>query len=229
MSLHDLLPALRPVLSEFDRLGIDYYIGGSVASSIYGEPRSTLDIDISADVLKSAVRELVSKWEQDFYVSEPAMHDAIQTGGSFNLIHLSTALKVDVFVCGDDTSNASVLKRRQARMIGVGDESLSIWLASPEDVILHKLVSYRKGGEISVRQWRDIVGVMKQQHSRLDKTYLREWSERLKVQDLWGRIRRETGLQLLTPIDVLAAAFTARDGCNQFACILVLWVGVDRI
>ncbi len=195
MNLHDLLSALRPVLSEFDRLGILDYIGGSVASSIYGEPRSTLDIDIGADVLESAVRELVSKWELDFYVSEPAMRDAIQRGGSFNLIHLSTALKVDVFVCGEDAFNASVLKRRQARMIGVGNESLSIWLASPEDVILHKLVWYRKRGEIFDRQWRDIVGVMKQQHSRLDKTYLEEWSERLHVQDLWDRIRRETGLQ----------------------------------
>ncbi len=80
-------------------------------------------------------------------------------------------------------------------MIGVGEESLSIWLASPEDVMIHKLVSYRKGGENSDRQWRDIVGVMKQQQSRLDKTYLEEWSERLKVQNVWKRIRRETGLQ----------------------------------
>ena len=195
MSLHDLLPALRPVLSEFDRLGIVYYIGGSVASSIYGEPRSTLDIDIGANVLESAVRELVSKWEHDFYISEPAMRDAIQRGGCFNLIHLSTSLKVDVFVCGGNAFNASVLKRRQARTIGVGDESLSISLASPEDVILHKLVWYRKGGEISDRQWRDIVGVVKQQHGRLDRAYLEEWSDRLKVQDLWDRIRRETGFQ----------------------------------
>jgi hypothetical protein len=137
------------------------------------------------------VSELVSKWEQDFYSDA----DAIQRGGSFNLIHLSTALKVDVFVCGEDTFDASVLNRRQARMIGVGDESLSIWLAQPEDVILHKLVWYRKGGEIPDRQWRDILGVMKQQQSRLDKTYLEEWSEWLKVQDLWERIRRETGSQ----------------------------------
>ena len=189
MSLHDLLPALRPVLAGFDRLGIVYYVGGSVASSLYGEPRSTLDIDIGADLPESVIRELVSQWGCDFYVSEPAMRDAVQRGRCFNLIHLSTSLKVDIFVCGADAFNASVLKRRVSRAVAVGEESLSIWMATPEDVILHKLVWYRKGGEISERQWRDVYGVLKQQQDRLDASYLVEWADRLQVRDLWERIR----------------------------------------
>ncbi len=191
MSLNDLLPALRPVLAEFDRLGIVYYIGGSVASSIYGEPRSTLDIDIGADLPESAVRELVAKWDCDFYVSESAMRDAVQRGRCFNLIHLSTSLKVDVFVCGADVFNASVLKRRLPRTVAMGEESLTLWLATPEDVILHKLVWYRKGGETSERQWRDIAGVLKQQQDRLDTGYIEDWADRLQVRDLWERIRNE--------------------------------------
>ena len=189
MSLHDLLPALRPVLAEFDRLGIVYYVGGSVASSLYGEPRSTLDIDIGADLTESVVRELASRWGGDFYVSEPAMRDAVQRGRCFNLIHLSTSLKVDIFVCGTDAFNASVLKRRVSRIVAVGEESLSIWMATPEDVILHKLIWYRKGGETSERQCRDISGVLKQQHDRLDAGYLAEWADRLQVRDIWERIR----------------------------------------
>ena len=187
MSLNDLLPAIRPVLAEFDRLGIAYYVGGSVASSIYGEPRSTLDIDIGADLPESAVQHLVSQWNDDFYVSEAAMRDAIQRERCFNLIHLSTSLKVDIFVCGADVFNASVLKRRISRTVAIGDESLSIWFATPEDVILHKLVWYRKGGETSERQWRDIAGVLKQQQGRLDADYLADWADRLKVRDLWER------------------------------------------
>jgi hypothetical protein len=189
MSLPDLLPALRPVLAEFDRLGIIYYIGGSVASSLYGEPRSTLDVDLGADLTESVVRELVSHWGSDFYVSEPAIREAVQSGRCFNLIHLATSLKVDIFVCGTDAFNASVLKRRVSRTIAVGEESLSIWMATAEDVILHKLVWYRKGGEISERQWRDIAGVVKQQQDRLDTSYLAEWADRLQVRDLWERIR----------------------------------------
>jgi len=187
MILYDLLPAIRPVLAEFDRLGIAYYVGGSVASSIYGEPRSTLDVDIGADLPESAVEHLVSKWSGDFYVSEAAMRDAIQRERCFNLIHLSTSLKVDVFVCGADVFNASVLKRRISRTVAIGDEYLSIWLATPEDVILHKLLWYRKGGETSERQWRDIAGVLKQQQGRLDAGYLADWANRLHVRDLWER------------------------------------------
>jgi len=191
MSLQDLLPAIRPVFSEFNRLEIPYYVGGSVASSIYGEPRSTLDIDIGADLPESAIHGLVSKWDSDFYVSETAMRDAVQRGSSFKLIHLSTSLKVDIFVCGTDAFNASVMKRRQSRVVAIGEETLSICIATPEDVILHKLVWYRKSGDTSERQWQDIFGVVKQQQDQLDGPYLSDWAERRKVGDLWERIRDE--------------------------------------
>lgn len=189
MSIQDLLPTIRPVVAEFDRLGISYYIGGSVASSLYGEPRSTLDVDIGAAIPMGAVEELVSKWEADFYVSESAMREAIQREGCFNLIHFKTMLKVDVFVCGADQFNASVLLRRLSRSIAVGEMTQTVCFATPEDVLLHKLVWYRKGGEASERQWRDLVGIIQQQQDRLDMEYLNVWSERLHVRDLWERLR----------------------------------------
>lgn len=189
MSLADLLPAIRPVIAEFDRLGIAYYIGGSVASSIYGEPRSTLDVDLGADLPESAVDELTSKWDQDFYVSVDAMRAAAQTGRSFNLIHFATAMKVDVFVTKGDPFNTSVLQRRIRRNVIVEDESLSVCLATPEDVLLHKLVWFRKGNETSERQWRDIAGILTQQRSRLDVNYITKWGDQLAVRDLWDRVQ----------------------------------------
>lgn len=188
MNLADLLPTLQPVLSAFERWRIEYYIGGSVASSAYGEPRSTLDVDLGADVPESAVHDLAAQWNEEFYVSESAMKDAVKRGKSFNLIHLSTSLKVDIFVCGSDEFNASVLKRRLPRDVAAGDESTTVWLATPEDVVLHKFVWYRKGGETSDRQWRDIAGILKQQKG-LDTDYLTGWSDRLNVRDLWERIQ----------------------------------------
>jgi hypothetical protein len=189
MSLHDLLPALRPVVDEFERRGVEYYIGGSVASSYYGEPRSTLDIDLGADLRESQVAELVAVWNHDFYVSEPAMRDAIQRGRCFNLIHLSSTYKVDVFVRGSDPFSASVFSRRRPHPITIGDESITVWFASPEDVILQKLSWYRKGGETSERQWRDIALVWKYQQETANADYIAAWAARLNVLDLWERIR----------------------------------------
>lgn len=191
MSLIELLPALRPVVLQFDRLGIAYYIGGSVASSIYGEPRSTLDVDLGVDLPESVVHELAAKWDSEFYVSEPAMWTAAQSGRSFNLIHYASAMKIDIFVIKGDSFNASVLQRRVSRAVVIGDETLSIWLATPEDVVLHKLLWFRKGNETSERQWRDIAGILKQQQNRLDLGYLTEWINRLRVQDLWKRMQDE--------------------------------------
>lgn len=191
MSLAKLLPALRPVVTEFDRLGIPYYIGGSVASSLHGEPRSTLDVDLGADLPESAVRELADQWSGEFYVSEVAMRTAAQTGRSFNLIHFATAMKVDVFVTKSDPFNASVLQRRIKRRFSSGDETLTVCLATPEDVVLHKLLWYRKGNETSERQWRDIAGILKQQQSNLDACYVAEWAEKLAVRDLWDRMQAE--------------------------------------
>ncbi len=194
MSLSDLLPAIRPVLSESDRLGIVYYIGGSVASSIYGEPRSTLDIDIGAELSEPFIGKLVALWAGDFYVSEIAMRDAVQRGKCFHLIHLKTFLKVDIFVSGADAFNASTLKRRRPQTVQIGSESLSVWIATPEDVVLHKLLWYRKGNETSERQSRDIAGILKQQQDRLDKVYLEEWADTLNVRDLWNRICEESAM-----------------------------------
>ena len=191
MSLIELFPALWPVVVQFDRLGIAYYIGGSVASSIYGEPRSTLDIDLGVDLWESAVHELATAWDGEFYVSESAMRAAAQAGRSFNLIHYATAMKVDIFVSKGDVFNSSVLKRRVAREVVLGGETLSVWFATPEDVVLHKLIWFRKGNETSERQWRDIAGILKTQQSRLDITYMTDWADRLHIRDLWDRIRSE--------------------------------------
>jgi hypothetical protein len=146
-------------------------------------------IDLGADISISAVPALASDWSTDFYVSETAMHDAVVLAKSFNLIHLATSTKIDIFVCGSDPFNTSVMNRRLLKTIGTDEDSVDAWFASPEDVILHKLVWYRKGGETSERQWRDVVGVLEQQHDRLDFAYLTKWSDRLQVQDLLERIR----------------------------------------
>ena len=186
-----LLSVIRPVVSTFERLEIPYYLGGSVAAIIYGLPRSTLDADLSASLVATHVPQLVAAWEDDFYVSGPMIREAIQRHSCFNLIHLKSAYKVDIFCSHAQAFQQSVLARRRRDSLVSGEDELTLDVASPEDLILHKLVWFRKGNETSERQWLDILTVLKLQAEAIDAAYIAEWAATLNVLDLWERIRHE--------------------------------------
>ena len=186
-----LLSVIRPVVSVFERMEIPYYLGGSVAAIIYGLPRMTLDADLSASLNESHVPQLVAAWESDFYVSGPMIREAIQRQSCFNLIHLKTVYKVDIFCSHAKAFQQSALSRRRRDSLVSGDDELFLDVATPEDLILHKLVWYRKGNESSERQWIDILTILKLQSDLIDADYIAEWAATLKVLDLWQRICKE--------------------------------------
>lgn len=192
MSWEHLTPVIEATISVLDRHGLLYYIGGSVASSVYSHPRSTMGVDLGAEIPASSVAVLAQEWRREFYCSESAMQDAVARGKSFNLIHEKTQLKADVFVVKPETFNAEVLSRRVWRKFETPGCSFSAWLASPEDVILHKLKWYRSGGEISERQWLDIGNVIKLQSPKLDQAYIARWAKELGVDDLWDRAEKSS-------------------------------------
>ena len=187
----DNLTVLREVLSAFDSLGIAYAIGGSWASSYYGEPRMTRDADISVDPFAGREQDFADRFGADYYVSVDAMREANRSRSTFNVIHTSTAFKVDVFVRKDDPFETSVMARRRTGEVGESDSSPLVWV-SPEDVILLKLRWYRLGNEISDRQWSDILGVMRTQRGTLDEDYMSHWAEAIGVADLLERARSES-------------------------------------
>ena len=90
--------ATEPVAGAFERLGVPYYIGGSVASSAYGIPRATMDVDMMSNLLPRHVRPLVELLEPLYYIDESMILDAIEQRSSFNLIHLETMVKIDIFI-----------------------------------------------------------------------------------------------------------------------------------
>jgi hypothetical protein len=173
-----------------ERLGIAYLAAGSLASSAHGEPRSTLGIDIVADVRADHVPEILRSFGTDYYVDEDAIREALRSGSSFNLVHLSTAVKVDIFVAGDDPFDAERLARRQ-RLVMWPDPPREVYVDRAEYIVLRKLEWYRRGGEVSDRQWRDSVGVLRLQGDRLDTALLEHWAGRLGVTDLLQRARSE--------------------------------------
>ena len=175
------------VAEELDRLGIDYFVGGSVASSVHGRPRTTDDIDIVAALPDPKVDAFVENLQADFFVDAEMIRDAIHRRASFNIIHLATMLKVDVFVLGNEDFALEEMRRRAA----VPLRGSRVWFSSPEDIVLEKLDWFRKGEGLSERQWRDVLGVLAVQGRRLDLPYLRLWAGRRGLLTLLERALTE--------------------------------------
>lgn len=183
LALTDPIGLALQIASTLESLGIPYVIGDSLASSLWGEPRSTDDIDPVADLRPEQVQLLVDAVQSDFYVSEEAVRDAIAYRSSFNLLRLDTMSKVDIFVLKDQAFPQSKFARRRAAIVRQNPEQ-SLILPSPEDIILQKLTWYQMGGGVSDKQWRDVLGVMKLQGERLDFEYLWQWATTLNLTEL---------------------------------------------
>jgi hypothetical protein len=188
--LPESVSVLMLVVEIFERLRIPYLICGSMASALYGVARSTLDADIVADIQQEQVGALVTALGSDFYADDEMMRGAIQHRSSFNLIHLQTLFKVDVFIRKERPFDQIQFERRIEQVL-VANPEQKAFMTTAEDIILAKLEWFHLGGEVSDRQWRDILGVLKVQAGRLDLDYMRKWAVELNVADLLQRAIRE--------------------------------------
>jgi hypothetical protein len=175
----------------FDALEIRYVVGGSVASSIYGIPRATQDVDLVADIRPSHVDAITSALVDEFYVDADMIRDAIKRRATFNVVHLATMFKADVFIFQGDSWSREEMARARLEQLDVPEGKVAVRFASPEDTLLHKMIWYKLGNQISDRQWGDILGVLKVQGEALDHEYLDRWAPLLDVSDLLLRARKE--------------------------------------
>ena len=143
------------VIDELERLDVLYLIGGSFASTAYGRVRTTQDVDIVANLEQEQVNDFVTSLGNSFYADETMIRNAIERRSSFNLIHLETMFKVDIFLPKNRSFDQQQLARRTKRIID-NSSSREVYFATPEDTILAKLEWFRLGGETSERQWQDI-------------------------------------------------------------------------
>jgi hypothetical protein len=183
----DLLDAMTPVVEALEALGVSYHIGGSVASSVHGVGRATADADLVADLRVEHVQPLVTMLEVAYFVQSEAIEEAITQRSSFNVIHLDTMIKVDIFVPPPQPFEQEVQRRAVQDTLDAEERGRRFHLASPEDTILHKLRWYRRGGEVSERQWNDVLGILLVQAGYLDLNYLWRWADQLGVRDLLER------------------------------------------
>ena len=188
--LPEPLAVTLQVIDALEQVGARYVIGGSLASTIHGVVRTTLDTDILADLSPRQARPFAGLLASTFYLDLDAIRHAIRQRSSFNVIHLATMFKVDIFIPKGRPFDEQQLDRRQL-WIADPDSGRTIYVATPEDTILAKLAWFRLGDEISDRQWRDILGVLAVQGDRLDLSYMHRWATSLGVSDLLERASAE--------------------------------------
>jgi hypothetical protein len=140
-----------------------------------------------AEIAPSDVEPLASDLAAEFYVDPAMIRDAIRRRACFNVVHLATMFKADVFIGRDDAWSREEMARARTEEIDTPDSRVAVRFASPEDILLHKLVWYQLGDQVSVRQWGDILGVIQVQADSLDVAYLRSWAPALGVSDLFAR------------------------------------------
>jgi hypothetical protein len=187
MVMDEALAVTLRVVRALEGIGVPYLVGGSIASSFYGEPRATQDVDIVADLQEPNVSQLVAALRDDFYLDEPAIREAVRHRSTFNVIHLETMFKVDIFVAKDDVATLQEFERRRLHPLPNHPDT-EIVVATPEDIVVQKLYWYRLGGEVSDRQWLDALKVLEVRLDSLELPYMHQLARHLGVEDLLERV-----------------------------------------
>lgn len=195
LMLEDPIWLIYQLITIFDSLNIPYYISGSVASSLQGEVRFTEDLDLAIEIQPEQVQLLINALSQDFYISEVAVDEAIRgITNSFNVIHLQTTEKADIFISRQTEFDFNKMSRRQLYNSDIPAEAF--YVCSPEDTILQKLLWFKLTNYESQKQWRDILGVLKLQRESLDWSYLSLWSRNLEVRESLLEAMDDSGLSI---------------------------------
>jgi hypothetical protein len=187
MEQHELLLF---IVDCFEKLKVPYFVTGAIASIAYGEPRLTNDIDIVVDMHLAHIDAFKSFFpENEFYLDTDSMREAINRRSQFNIIHPQSGLKVDVIITEKDDFDQNRFARTKKLDV---TETKSAYFASPEDVIIKKLVYYKKGR--SEKHLRDIASMLKISSELIDRAYISFWSKKLSVSEIWDDLQKKINI-----------------------------------
>ena len=177
--------ALSQLTATLEALGIRCVVVGSLASSAYGVYGATANVDLLAALAPGQATRLINALGSRWYADADIAERSVRERRAFNLIHIATAQKIDIFPATTDF-HAGQMERARLIPVFPNENAMRFSVASPEDVLLGKLQWYRAGGEVSDRQWNDITGLIAT-NSALDFDYTRTWALRLRLEDLLDR------------------------------------------
>jgi len=178
--------AVAGVSQALDAMQVPWFLTGSIASSMHGIPRSTNDIDVVAILPPHAAGEFTRRLGDGYYADESMIRTAFLRRQACNVIWLETMMKVDLMPPRFDFDGDAMGRRMRTTLSDGSGVELPVAVATPEDVILAKLVWYRLGGASSQRQLSDIRGIVAAQGSHLDHRYLDAWTLRLDLGDIFA-------------------------------------------
>jgi hypothetical protein len=202
---------LHKTVEALEQAGVPYLVTGSVASTAWGEPRLTNDIDIVADLRPRSLETFLSKFGADeYYYSPEAAGEAVRSRDQFNIIHSGSGLKVDVILKKDTPFDDSRFGR--ARRIHPA-ESYTAVFAAPEDVILKKMEYHRQGG--SEKHVRDILGIVRVSDQELDRDYIASWAKRLGLLDIWEKMLQQAKEKSCGQVEVKRLKRKGREGTQR--------------
>ena len=182
--------AFGPLRLALESAAIRYAVGGSWASTAFAEPRFTNNVDHLVDINLSALNRFLEALPADFYFEVEDARRAIGAGRPFNVIHMPSAFKFDLFPASAFALGSTELDRA----VLLSDTGLSespIPFVTAEDILLAKLHWYRLGGEVSELQWRDIKGIVRRRRDILDGIYLEQSASKLGLTTLLQRALSE--------------------------------------
>ena len=183
--------AFTEIQAALARLEAPFCVVGSYASSARGEPRATMDVDLLARISREQADRLAETLGPGWSVDTEAIREALSRRRAFNIFHLPSGLKFDLFPAFDEFHDAQIAR---STPMALADGAVQCPVATAEDVLLAKLQWFRAGGEVSEKQWRDILGLLRA--GPLDAAYLNLWAQRLRVHDLLAKaIKEATGDQ----------------------------------
>jgi hypothetical protein len=184
----DILEIALEVARALEAIGADYFIGGSVASSLQATARSTNDVDFIVRMQPRQAQELADQLGPAYAVDVEALGDAIAKRWSWNIFHLETGIKIDLMMSQSTPYDLEAFARRRRFKI---DADCEPFVKTVEDSILKKLQWYRDGGEQSSTQWRDVVELIRVNHAGLERPYLDSWATQLGLAALLNKARQE--------------------------------------
>lgn len=182
------------VAGALQTVGAEYFLGGSLASSLQGEPRATNDIDFVISLPAGRIGAFRDALGKDFEVDIDMRRDAVLHARSANAFYLPVVTKIDFFGRGYEAFDDSEFSRRSPTIVGPSGQSL--FVKSAEDTVLRKLLWFREGGSVSEKQWRDVVGVLRISRATLDNVYVDTWAARLDLTELLARARNARSPEL---------------------------------